>query len=306
MRAIQMSSIMIKPFFHKDTYTISYVIYDVNSLKAAIIDSAIDYEKSAGNIAFHFADAQIEFVQHHKLTVEWILETHAHADHLSAAHYLRSQLGGKIAIGKHITQAQRIFKDIFALSDSEISVSGAEFDQLLSHNDNLYIGDTVIKVIETPGHTKDSVTYLIEDNAFVGDTLFMPDSGSARCDFPGGAAPELYLSIMQIYSLPDNTKLWMCHDYQPNGRELQYQTTVAESKKSNIHIRHDVSCDNFVAIRQTRDKTLAVPRLLYPALQVNIKAGELPQVNDRNQVLLKEPVYSLDHALNHVLKVRDS
>ncbi|QUM89739.1 MBL fold metallo-hydrolase [Moritella sp. 36] len=288
-----MSSIIIKPFFHKDTCTISYIIYDLNSAKAAIIDSAIDYENNAGKVAFYFADAQIEFVQHHKLEVEWILETHAHADHLSAAHYLRSKLGGKIAIGKYITQAQRIFKDIFALSDSEISVSGAEFDLLLSHNDKLYIGDTVIKVIETPGHTKDSVTYLIEDNAFIGDTLFMPDSGSARCDFPGGAATELYQSIMQLYALPDNTKLWMCHDYQPNGRKLQYQTTVAESKKSNIHIRNDVSHDSFVAIRQTRDKTLAVPRLLYSALQVNIKAGELPQTNNRNQVLLKEPAHAL-------------
>jgi len=288
-----LSSIIIKPFFHKDTCTISYIIYDLNSAKAAIIDSAIDYENNAGEIAFYFADAQIEFVQHHKLEVEWILETHAHADHLSAAHYLRSKLGGKIAIGKYITQAQRIFKDIFALSDSEISVSGAEFDLLLSHNDKLYIGDTVIKVIETPGHTKDSVTYLIEDNAFIGDTLFMPDSGSARCDFPGGAATELYQSIMQLYALPDNTKLWMCHDYQPNGRKLQYQTTVAESKKSNIHIRNDVSHDSFVAIRQTRDKTLAVPRLLYSALQVNIKAGELPQTNNRNQVLLKEPAHAL-------------
>ncbi|QUM85525.1 MBL fold metallo-hydrolase [Moritella sp. 28] len=288
-----MSSIIIKPFFHKDTCTISYIIYDLNSAKAAIIDSAIDYENNAGKVAFYFADAQIEFVQHHKLEVEWILETHAHADHLSAAHYLRSKLGGKIAIGKYITQAQRIFKDIFALSDSEISVSGAEFDLLLSHNDKLYIGDTVIKVIETPGHTKDSVTYLVEDNAFIGDTLFMPDSGSARCDFPGGAATELYQSIMQLYALPDNTKLWMCHDYQPNGRKLQYQTTVAESKKSNIHIRNDVSHDCFVATRQTRDKTLAVPRLLYSALQVNIKAGELPQTNNRNQVLLKEPAHAL-------------
>lgn len=289
-----MSSIIIKSFYHQDTCTISYVIYDKKSLKAAIIDSALDYESNSGNIAFHFADAQIAFVQSNKLTLEWILETHSHADHLSAAYYLRSQLGGKIAIGKHITQAQRIFKDIFALSDKEVSISGKEFDLLLSHNDKLHIGDSEIKIIETPGHTKDSLTYLIEDNAFIGDTLFMPDSGSARCDFPGGSATELYQSIMQIYSLPDSTKLWMCHDYQPNGRELQFQTTVAESKKSNIHIRDDVLQDSFVTIRQTRDNGLSVPRLLYPALQVNIKAGELPLANATNQVFFKVPVHILN------------
>ncbi|MDX2321560.1 MAG: MBL fold metallo-hydrolase [Moritella sp.] len=286
-----MSAIIIKPFFHHDTSTISYVVYDSYSLNAAIIDSAIDYENNSGNIAFYFADSQIEFVKNNKLTLKWILETHAHADHLSASYYLRSQLGGKIAIGKNITQAQQVFKDLLALSDDEVSVLGQEFDVLLNHNEVLYIGDTAINVIATPGHTKDSVTYLIEDNAFIGDTLFMPDSGSARCDFPGGAATELYQSIMQIYSLPENTKLWMCHDYQPNGRELQFQTTVAESKKSNIHIRDDVSQDSFVAIRQARDKNLAVPRLLYPALQVNIKAGQLPQPNSHNQIFFKIPVY---------------
>lgn len=287
-----MSAIIIKPFFHHDTFTISYLIYDPQSLKAAIIDSAIDYENNSGNIAFHFANTQIEFVKDHKLTLVWIFETHAHADHLSAAHYLRAQLGGKIAIGKNITQAQRVFKDIFGFNDDEVSVSGEEFDVLLHHNETLHLGDVAIKIIETPEHTKDSVTYLIEDNAFTGDTLFMPDSGSARCDFPGGSATELYQSIMQIYSLPDNTKLWVCHDYQPNGRELQFQTTVAESKKSNIHIRDDVSQDDFVAIRQTRDKSLAVPKLLYPALQVNIKAGQLPQENKRKQVFFKIPVYT--------------
>lgn len=287
-----MSTIIIKPFFHHDTSTISYLIYDPQSLKAAIIDSAIDYENNSGNIAFHFAETQIEYLKAHKLTLEWIFETHAHADHLSAAHYLKSQLGGKIAIGKNITQAQRVFKDIFDFSDDEVSVSGEEFDLLLNHNDTLYLGDVAIKVIATPGHTKDSVTYLVEDNAFTGDTLFMPDSGSARCDFPGGSATELYQSIMQLYALPENTKLWVCHDYQPNGRELQYQTTVAESKKSNIHIRADVCRDDFVAIRQTRDKGLAVPKLLYPALQVNIKAGQLPQENQRNKIFLKIPVYT--------------
>jgi len=292
-----MSSIIIKHFFHQDSSTISYLIYDLISLKAAIIDSALDYESNSGNITFDFANSQIVFIKQHKLTLTWILETHAHADHLSAAYYLKSQLGGKIAIGKYITQAQQTFKDIFALNDAEISVSGKEFDQLLSHDDTLLIGDTAIKVIETPGHTRDSVTYLIEDNAFIGDTLFMPDSGSARCDFPGGAASELYQSIKQLYELPDNTKLWMCHDYQPNGRELQFQTTVAESKRSNIHITDDVTLDSFVTVRQTRDNKLAVPRLLYPALQVNIKAGELPQASDHQPVFFKIPV--------HILKAED-
>lgn len=293
-----MSSIIIKHFFHQDSSTISYLIYDVASLNAAIIDSALDYESNSGNVAFDFANTQIEFIKQHKLTLNWILETHAHADHLSAAHYLRSQLGGKIAIGKYITQAQQTFKDIFALDDTEVSVSGKEFDQLLSHNDTLLIGDTVIKVIETPGHTKDSVTYLIEDNAFIGDTLFMPDSGSARCDFPGGAAAELYQSIKQIYALPDHTKLWMCHDYQPNGRALQFQTTVAESKLSNIHMTADVTLDSFVTVRQTRDNKLAVPRLLYPALQVNIKAGELPQATVHQPAFFKIPVHLLKSGCN--------
>lgn len=286
-----MSSIIIKHFFHQDSSTISYLIYDLISLDAVIIDSALDYKSNSGNISFDFANAQIEFITQHKLTLVWILETHAHADHLSAAHYLKSQLGGKIAIGKFITQAQQTFKDIFALSDTDVSVSGKEFDRLLSHNDTLYIGDTAIKVLETPGHTKDSVTYLIEDNAFIGDTLFMPDSGSARCDFPGGGAAELYQSIKQIYALPDNTKLWMCHDYQPNGRELQYQTTVADSKLSNIHITDEVTLECFVAIRQTRDAKLAVPRLLYPALQVNIKAGKLPQISKDQPAFFKIPVH---------------
>ncbi|GIC79538.1 MBL fold metallo-hydrolase [Moritella sp. F3] len=271
------------------------------SLQATIIDSALDYESNSGNITFDFAHTQIEFIKQHNLTLVWILETHAHADHLSAAHYLRSQLGGKIAIGKYIIQAQQTFKDIFALSDTEISVSGKEFDQLLSHNDTLFIGDTAIKVIETPGHTKDSVTYLIEDNAFIGDTLFMPDSGSARCDFPGGAASELYQSVKRLYALADHTKLWMCHDYQPNGRQLQFQTTVAESKLSNIHITKDVSLDHFVSIRQTRDSKLAVPRLLYPALQVNIKAGELPQADEHQPAFFKIPV----HILRHIVQTED-
>ena len=291
---VQMSSIIIKPFFHQHSCTISYVIYDVFSLEAVIIDSALDYENNSGNIAFDFANAQIEYINELQLSVIWILETHSHADHLSAAQYIKTQLGGKIAIGKYITNAQQTFKDIFALSDAEVSVSGSEFDQLLNHNDILFIGDTSIKVIETPGHTKDSVSYLIEDNAFIGDTLFMPDSGSARCDFPGGAASELYQSIMQIYSLPENTKLWMCHDYQPNGRELQFQTTVAESKKANIHVTDEVSLDTFVTIRQTRDSKLAVPKLLYPALQVNIKAGALPQANRFNQIFFKMPVHVLN------------
>ena len=286
------AAVIIKPFFHHDTFTISYVVYDVHSHTAAIIDSALDYENNSGKLAFNFADAQIKFIKDHQLTLEWILETHAHADHLSAAHYLRSQLGGKIAIGHQITQVQRVFKDILALTDDEVSISGAEFDHLIEPNQILYLGDTAIRIMATPGHTPDSITYLIADNAFVGDSLFMPDSGTARCDFPGGAASELYQSIMQIYSLPENTKLWMCHDYQPDGRALQMQTTVAESKKANIHIKADTSQDDFVAIRQARDSKLAVPKLLYPALQVNIRAGQLPQANASNQVSFKMPVYS--------------
>jgi len=285
-------SAIIKAFFYQDSSTISYLVYDAHSLKAAIIDSVMDYQNNSGNISFLFSDSQINYLKEHKLTLEWILETHVHADHLSAAHYLRSKLGGNICIGKNITQVQAVFKTIFDLSDSEVSVTGEEFDVLLSHNQELCLGDLTIKVIETPGHTKESVTYLIEDNAFIGDTLFMPDSGSARCDFPGGYAAELYNSITLILSLPEHTKLWVCHDYQPNGRELQFQTTVADSKQSNIHLGPDVTLDSFVATRLARDNNLPVPKLLYPALQVNIKAGKLPQANKRNQVFFKMPVYT--------------
>lgn len=284
--------LIIKAFYHKDSSTLSYLVYDTNSLKAAIIDSAADYQSNSGNISFLFADSQVDYINNNGLTLEWILETHAHADHLSAAHYLRSKLGGKICIGKNITQVQTVFKAVFAFNDSEVSVTGEEFDVLLEHNQSLRIGDLTIKIVATPGHTPESVTYLIEDNAFIGDTLFMPDIGSARCDFPGGNATELYQSITQLHALPEHTKLWMCHDYQPNGRELKFQTTVAESKQSNIHFAGNVTLDNFVAKRQARDKNLPVPKLLYPALQVNIKAGQLPQANELGQVFLKIPVHS--------------
>jgi len=266
----------IKAFYHQSTSTLSYVVFDRVCGHAIVIDSVLDFAVNSGKVETHFADQLMVFIKANDLTLDWILETHAHADHLSAASYLKSKLGGKIAVGEGIIEVQKAFKDTLAISDEELIEGRNGFDHLFENNESFAFGSLTCQVLATPGHTCDSVTYLIQGNAFVGDTLFMPDFGSARCDFPGGDAGVLYDSIMRLYHLPDETKLWICHDYQPGGRELAYLTTVVESKAENIHINQSVQKDDFIRFRVERDRQLDVPKLLYPSVQVNIRAGQLP------------------------------
>ncbi|ALO35254.1 MBL fold metallo-hydrolase [Colwellia sp. MT41] len=280
----------IEAFYHSCSSTISYIVFDQLGGHAIIIDSVLDFSLPSGKIGSEFADKQIAFIKDNQLTVDWILETHAHADHLSAAHYLKSQLGGKTAVSAGITIVQQTFKQVFNISDQELLATGDVFDVLLVSEQVIKFGQLRVLVLATPGHTNDSLTYLVEDHAFVGDTLFMPDGGTARCDFPGGDAGTLFDSIKRIHALAEGTKLWLCHDYQPNGRVLKYTTTVAESKRDNIHINDKISKADFIQLRQNRDKNLAVPKLLYPAIQVNIRGGKLPSAEQGEQVFLKIPI----------------
>ncbi|WP_299493345.1 MBL fold metallo-hydrolase [uncultured Shewanella sp.] len=273
-----MSSIIITPFFHPLSCTISYIIYDKVSLEAIVIDSVLDFDKPSKTIHTLFADKQIDFIQQKKLSVKWIAETHTHADHLTAAQYIKSLLGGSIIMSQGVINTQTLFNQQYVPNQRSPTVTH-QFDRLLQDNDRLTLGQTEITVMETPGHTQDSVTYLIDNNAFIGDTLFMPDSGSARCDFHGGCAKILFTSIQRLYALPEHTQLWMCHDYQPNNRPLSYQASVKESKMSNIHIRQETSKDHFVQLRHSRDTHLMPPKLLYPALPFNIQAGLWPVDN---------------------------
>ncbi len=287
----------IEHFFHPSSFTITYVVYDKQSKECAIIDPALDFDALASSVDVEQAQNIINFVQQHDLTVTYILETHAHADHISSANYLKNKLGGKIAIGKPITGIQKTFKTIFNLA-KDFNTQGMQFDQLLNEGDKLPLGDGEIQVLATPGHTPDSVTYVINNNAFVGDTLFMPDSGSARCDFPGGDAQTLFESIHKIYALGDDTNLYMCHDYQPGGRELKFKTTVAEQKRDNIQISANVPKEEYVKVREARDETLANPKLLFPALQCNIQAGKLPQFAEEENPYLKIPVYGVEKLID--------
>ncbi|WP_298771344.1 MBL fold metallo-hydrolase [uncultured Shewanella sp.] len=274
-----MPSIIIQEFYHHNSHTISYIVHDKQSLEAIVIDSALDFDLSSKTTQTHFVDQQIDYIRQHHLSVKWIAETHIHADHLTAAQYIKSQLGGEVIIGQGIIDTQKKFNH--QLPPYKTSFEQAhQFDRLLHDNEQLTIGQTTITALSTPGHTPDSMTYLIENNAFIGDTLFMPDSGSARCDFYGGCASTLFTSVQRLYSLPDQTKLWMCHDYQPNGRPLHYQTSVQESKMTNIHIRHNTLKDYFIPLRETRDASLIPPKLLYPALPFNILSGLWPVDNN--------------------------
>ncbi|MFC3120760.1 MBL fold metallo-hydrolase [Agaribacter flavus] len=282
--------ISIKYFFHQASSTISYVVFDEASREAMIIDSALDYSAHSGKLWTDFADQQIAYIKQNKLRLEWILETHAHADHISAAHYVKSKQGGKIAAGAGIKQVQTTFIKFFNLSPEEHASDGSQFDRLFEDNDSFLLGDKTVKVISTPGHTNDSVTYLIKDNAFVGDTLFMPDAGTARCDFPGGSANVLFDSIKKLHDLPAHTMLWMCHDYQPEGRELKFQCTVEQSRAHNIHVHNLVEREDFVRLRESRDETLDIPQLLYPSVQLNISAGQLPKKQSNGMRYTKQPL----------------
>ena len=278
----------IKTFYHTPSSTMTYVVSDPATNTAAIIDPVFDFDLPSGQVSVTSSDEVIDYVNERSLTVQWILETHAHADHLSCAQYLKQHLGGTIAIGKGIISVQKTFKQVLNLPG--FATDGSQFDQLLVDGDRLPLGNLAIKVLATPGHTDDSMTYVIGKNAFIGDTLFMPDSGTARCDFPGGDAALLFDSIEKIFALGDEVNLWICHDYQPGGRALKFKTTVAKQKASNIHLANDIDKNQFVKTREGRDATLAVPKLLYPAVQVNICAGHLPDPETGDQAFVKIPV----------------
>lgn len=282
----------VTAFFDEATNTISYVVKDPNSHSCAIVDSVMDIDYAAGRITFDHADAIIAHVKANDLSVEWLLETHVHADHLSAAPYLQEELGGQIGIGKNITVVQDTFGKVFN-EGTEFARDGSQFDRLLDDGDTFAIGDMPVEVMYTPGHTPACLTFVIGDAAFVGDTLFMPDGGSARADFPGGDAGQLYDSIQRVLALPDETRLFMCHDYGPNGREIRWETTVADEKAHNIHVGGGTSREDFIAMREARDATLAMPKLIIPSLQVNMRAGQLPPADDDGKTFLKVPVNGL-------------
>ncbi|GAB2503401.1 MBL fold metallo-hydrolase [Microbulbifer agarilyticus] len=284
---------LVQAFLDPDSETWSYVIYDREGGTAAVIDAVLDFDNASGRTSTEGASKIVEFVQGKGLSVEWILETHAHADHLSAAPYIREQLGGKIAIGDHIRQVQGIFRDVFNL-EREFLADGSQFDHLFHDGDTFTIGDLKGQVIYVPGHTPADMAWLIGDALFVGDTLFLPDVGSARCDFPGGDAHALYQSVQKLLALPEETRMFMCHDYPPNGsRAHEYETTVGAQKRSNIHLHQGVSEADFVTMRTERDATLAMPRLILPSIQVNIRAGEMPPAEDNGTVYLKVPINKL-------------
>jgi glyoxylase-like metal-dependent hydrolase (beta-lactamase superfamily II) len=279
----------IQAFFDEQTFTVTYLVSDPQSRLAAIVDPVLDYDVKSARTSTTSADAVLAAAKAKNLRVEWILETHAHADHLSAAAYLKGLTGAKIAIGEHIVQVQKTFAPIFNAGD--IAGDGAPFDRLLKDGDILAVGGLRIEVLHTPGHTPACVSYRIGDNVFVGDTLFMPDYGTARTDFPGGDARDLYRSITRILSLPPQTILWMCHDYKSAGRnQYAWHTTVAEQRANNIHAHDGIDEDTFVTARQARDKTLAMPALILPSVQVNIRAGQMPPHDDNGQIYLKLPV----------------
>jgi glyoxylase-like metal-dependent hydrolase (beta-lactamase superfamily II) len=282
----------VSAFFDKQTSTFSYVVKDPSSNACAVVDSVLNLNYHSGRISHESADEIIDFITRHQLKVEWLIETHVHADHLSAAPYIQERVGGKLGIGAHITTVQNVFGKIFN-AGTEFARDGSQFDHLFNDGDTYSIGNLQGRAIHTPGHTPACMTHVIGDAAFVGDTLFMPDAGTARADFPGGDARTLYHSIQKVLALPDDTRLFMCHDYQPNGREIEFETTVAEEKRNNIHVGAGISEDAFVDMREKRDATLDMPVLILPSLQVNMRAGHLPPAEDNGTVYFKVPVNTL-------------
>ncbi|MBL6932734.1 MAG: MBL fold metallo-hydrolase [Rhodospirillales bacterium] len=279
----------VKAFFDPDTFTVSYVVSDPTSLSAAIIDPVLDYDAKSGRTDTRNADALIAWVREQGLKVAWILETHVHADHLSAAVYLREKLGGEIAIGAGVPLVQQTFKTLFNEGD-DFPIDGSQFDVLLGDNELIALGNMEGRVLYTPGHTPACASYIFGDVAFVGDTLFMPDYGTARCDFPGGDARTLYASIRRILDLPSGTRLFTCHDYGTDERDFAWESTVAEQRAGNIHVNDAVGVDDFIKMRESRDATLAMPQLILPAVQINMRAGHMPSVEDNGLSYLKIPL----------------
>lgn len=282
----------VKAFLDHDTETYSYVVYDQEGGHAAVVDAVLDYDPKSGRTSNKGAQRLVDFVREKQLTVDWILETHAHADHLSAAPFVRDEVGGKIAIGDQITKVQEIFKGVFNL-EKQFLVDGSQFDKLFAEGETFRVGELGAEVLYTPGHTPADMSWHIGDVIFVGDTLFMPDVGTARCDFPGGDAKTLYKSIGRLLAYPDDTRLYMCHDYPGDRRQHEYLTTVGEQKANNIHVREGISEAEFVKMREERDATLEMPRLILPSIQVNVRAGEMPPAEDNGTVYLKIPVNKL-------------
>ncbi|HUF45693.1 MAG TPA: MBL fold metallo-hydrolase [Aestuariivirgaceae bacterium] len=283
----------VKGFFHEPTNTVSYVVSDPATAACAVLDSVLDYDNDAGRTTTASADEVIAYVGAQKLTCEWVLETHVHADHVSAAPYVQEKLGGRLGIGDRIVVVQETFGKVFN-AGTEFQRDGSQFDRLFSDGDEFALGSLNARVMHTPGHTPACLTYVIGDAAFVGDTLFMPDYGTARADFPGGSARQLYGSIRKVLALPPETRLFLCHDYKAPGRDVYaWETTVAEQRLNNVHVRDGIGEDEFVAMREARDKTLSMPKLIVPSIQVNMRGGEFPQPEDNGTVYLKVPINRL-------------
>lgn len=284
----------VESFFHADTNTFTYVVSEADGAAAVVIDPVLDYDAAGARTATTSADAVLAYIRRHDLEIEWILETHAHADHLSAGGYLRDVLRAPLAIGEGIVQVQARFKALFGLGDDFVA-DGHQFDRLLRDGDRLPVGGLEIRVIATPGHTDDSLSYAIGDAVFIGDTMFAPETGTARVDFPGGSARKLYASIQTLLGLPPETRVFLCHDY-PSGREPRAETSVAAQRDGNIHVGNQRSEESFVALREARDATLPVPRLILPALQVNIRGGRLPDADANGIAYLRLPLNQLGRA----------
>jgi len=287
-----MTEARIQHFYDEPTGTLSYVVSDPQSGNAAIIDPVLGYSMVSGRIDTAPSDVLIEYVEKEQLNLDWILDTHAHADHLTGAQHIKSRLGGTVAIGEGIRDVQAHFGPVFNMGPP-FAADGNQFDHLFADGEQFMIGDLTCSVVSTPGHTNDSVSYHVGSAVFVGDSMFMPDFGSARCDFPGGDAGLLYDSIAKLLSLPTDTRLFMCHDYPPGGRELRWECTVEEQRAANIHVSDAVSKEQFVTMRQNRDATLNLPALIVPAIQVNIRAGHLPATEDNGTAYIKTPIDTL-------------
>lgn len=279
----------IQAFYDPETWTVSYVVSDPDTRRAAVIDPVLDYDFKSGRTGTGSADRILAYLKEQSLQVEWILETHAHADHLSGARHLHRHVGGKLAIGEHIREVQTIFKKIYNL-DRSFLPDGSQFDHLLRGGETFRIGNLQAKALHVPGHTPADMAFLVGDAVFVGDTLFMPDVGTARADFPGGDAHTLYRSIRRLLDLPPQTRMFVCHDYPPDGRGPLWETTVAQQREKNIHVRDGITEEAFVAMRRARDATLAVPTLLLPSIQVNVRGGELPPADDNGVSYLRIPL----------------
>ena len=290
------STLQVEGFFDAATSTVSYIVLDQATMQCALVDSVLDYDPKSGRTAHASADRLNARVRELGATVQWLLETHVHADHLSAAPYLQQTLGGRLGIGQHITTVQKVFGGLFNAGEG-FAHDGRQFDHLIADGETFAIGELQVRAMHTPGHTPACMTYVVSDGgqsaAFVGDTLFMPDYGTARCDFPGGDARTLYRSIGKVLSLPPETRLYMCHDYQPGGREVKFVSTVAEQREANVHVHNGIGEDAFVAMRQARDATLDMPVLMLPAVQVNMRAGQLPLPESNGTRYLKIPLDTL-------------